>query len=96
MGTAGAVSSSSIQTILSVPELHRFGAEALADYTAGGEFRPALKNPYELKLHDSMAMDSCQVFVFVLNWTHSNCDLLSSYQRLPLRGAGSAQDRQIN
>ena len=48
MGTAGAVSSSSIQTILSVPESNRFCAKALADYTAGGELHPALKNPYEL------------------------------------------------
>ena len=49
MGTAlFADSSSSIQTILSVPESHRFGAHALADFTAGGELRPALKNPYEL------------------------------------------------
>ena len=35
--------SSSIQTVLSVPESHRFGAEALADFTAGREFHPALK-----------------------------------------------------
>ena len=48
MGAAEAASSSSIQTLLSVPELHRFSACALADCTAGGEFRPALKNPYEL------------------------------------------------
>ena len=33
-----------IQTILSVPESHRFlRPKPLADYTAGGEFRPALK-----------------------------------------------------
>jgi len=35
--------SSSIQTVLSVPESHRFCAETLADFTAGGEFHPALK-----------------------------------------------------
>src|SRR5574344_103835 len=35
--------SSSIQTILSVSEFHRFGAFAFADYTAGGELHPALK-----------------------------------------------------
>ena len=35
--------SSSIQTVLSVSEFHRFNADALADFTAGGEFRPALK-----------------------------------------------------
>ena len=34
---------SPIQTILSVPESHRFGAAALADFTAGGELPPALK-----------------------------------------------------
>ena len=35
-----------IQTILSVPELRRIGScqrQSLADYTAGGELRPALK-----------------------------------------------------
>ena len=47
-GSGSAASSSSIQTVLSVPELHRFSACALADFTAGGELRPALKNPYEL------------------------------------------------
>ena len=35
--------SSSIQTVLSVSELHRFSACALADFTAGREFHPALK-----------------------------------------------------
>ena len=35
--------SSSIQTVLSVSELHRFSAYALADFTAGREFHPALK-----------------------------------------------------
>ncbi len=35
--------SSSIQTVLSVPELHRVNTNVLADFTAGGEFRPALK-----------------------------------------------------
>ena len=35
--------SSSIQTLLSVPESHRFGAYAFADFTAGGESHPALK-----------------------------------------------------
>ena len=39
--------SSSIQTILSVSELHRFNANALADFTAGRESHPALRN-YEL------------------------------------------------
>ena len=44
MRTAAAgAASSSIQTVLSVSEFHRFGAEAFADFTAGGEFRPALK-----------------------------------------------------
>ena len=39
--------SSLIQTILSVPELHRFSHLTwVADYTAGGELRPAPKNPY--------------------------------------------------
>ena len=37
--------SSLIQTILSVLELHQINACALADYTAGGESHPALKNP---------------------------------------------------
>ena len=35
--------SSSIQTVLSVPESHRVNALALADFTAGGELHPALK-----------------------------------------------------
>ena len=35
--------SSSIQTLLSVPELHRVNACALADCTAGRESQPALK-----------------------------------------------------
>ena len=35
--------SSSFQTVLSVPEFHRFGAYAFADFTAGGESHPALK-----------------------------------------------------
>jgi hypothetical protein len=35
--------SSSIQTVLSVSELHRINAFALADFTAGREFHPALK-----------------------------------------------------
>ena len=35
--------SSSIQTILSVPELHRILRNALADFTADREFHPALK-----------------------------------------------------
>ena len=35
--------SSSIQTVLSVSELHRINACALADFTAGREFHPALK-----------------------------------------------------
>jgi len=39
--------SSSIQTVLSVSESHRFGALTLADFTAGGDLHPALKN-YEL------------------------------------------------
>ena len=38
--------SSIIQTVLSVSESHRFCAKTLADYTAGGEFRPALKTDY--------------------------------------------------
>lgn len=47
--------SSSIQTILSVPELNRFSLAVsltvrVADYTAGREFRPALKNNYSAKL----------------------------------------------
>ena len=50
------VSSSSIQTLLSVPELHRFGAFALADFTAGGESHPALKNPYELDYNITCAL----------------------------------------
>ncbi len=44
----GTALSSSIQTILSVSEFHRFNAIALADFTAGGELRPALKTFYEL------------------------------------------------
>ena len=36
-----------IQTILSVPELRRFLLpQQLADYTAGGDFHPALKTSY--------------------------------------------------
>ena len=35
--------SSSIQTLLSVPESNRICALALADFTAGREFHPALK-----------------------------------------------------
>ena len=35
--------SSSIQTVLSVPESHRINAYALADFTAGRESHPALK-----------------------------------------------------
>ena len=39
--------SSLIQTILSVPELHRIGCfSQFADCTAGGELRPAPKNNY--------------------------------------------------
>ena len=37
------ITSSSIQTLLSVSELHRICAIALADFTAGREFHPALK-----------------------------------------------------
>ena len=36
--------SSSIQTILSVPESNRFSTFVLADYTAGRELHPALKS----------------------------------------------------
>jgi hypothetical protein len=48
------VDSSSIQTLLSVPELNRFSLTAkiavrVADYTAGREFRPALKNFIKLQ-----------------------------------------------
>jgi len=39
---------SSIQTVLSVLELHQFNAGALADYTAGREFHPALKTVIQL------------------------------------------------
>ena len=42
-GTAKNHLSSSIQTILSVLELHQFNALALADYTADRELHPALK-----------------------------------------------------
>ena len=50
MRTAAAgAASSSIQTVLSVSEFHRFGAEAFADFTAGGELHPALKILIHLK-----------------------------------------------
>ena len=44
-----------IQTILSVPELRRFLLpQQLADYTAGGEFRPAPKTAIRLFSVDSI------------------------------------------
>ena len=42
--------SSSIQTILSVSEFHRFNPIGLADFTAGGELRPALKILIQLSI----------------------------------------------
>ena len=45
-----AESASTIQTLLSVSELHRFCANALADFTAGREFHPALKKLIELTI----------------------------------------------
>ena len=47
--------SSSIQTLLSVLEFHQFNAEALADYTAGREFHPALKM-YSIDLSIALPM----------------------------------------
>ncbi len=59
--------SSSIQTLLSVSELHRICAEALADFTAGRESHPALKNSLFTLLHEHSTWDeTCQVFFFVI------------------------------
>ena len=52
-----------IQTILSVPESHRFlRLTPLADYTAGGEFRPAPKtnDPVVFAFYDTTNGDKRQ------------------------------------
>ena len=60
--------SSSIQTLLSVSESHRFCAVALADFTAGREFHPALKM-YSIGL--SIAPPHCLVKRWFLCYDYS-------------------------
>ena len=95
------LNTSSIQTLLSVPELHRFGLLQLADYTAGRDLHPALKIQIQyvfvmvsyknmILYTGSIVNSTAHVYKIYrhyhsLYFSHALCCLLNTIATLPLQ-----------